>query len=242
MRSRVEIVADVTDDGRPVLARLRSDGALAARATGPGRVHLVGAAAGPLDGDDLEVRVHVRAGASLTVRGVAATLALPRPSPAALPRPSQPAREPAAAELRLVLTVEDRATLDHAVPPLVVCRGARLRTTTSLQLAGSGAADLTDVVVLGRHGEDGGDWAGRLIVDRDGRPVLRTTQRSDVLSGEGGTRVLLSRFVTGGLLEHCSRAVSGGACRCLLATGDVLVSAVGPDVATALADVAALLT
>jgi urease accessory protein len=239
VRSRVEVVADVADDGRPVLVRAQAEGAFAVRATGPGEVHLVGTAAGPLNGDDVEMRVVVRAGARLTLRGVAATIALP-------------GRVDAAAAMRFDLVVEDGGTLVQELPPLVVCRGARLRTTTRLALAGSARADLTELVVLGRHGEVGGDWRGRLTVDRDGGPVLRTTQRSDVLHiADDVTRAVLTRFVTveptvqpdsepavepGS--ERAAASTVGGAVRCPLAGGDVLVTAIGANVPTVTAEAA----
>lgn len=227
MRSRVEIVADVADDGRPVLVRAQADGAFAVRATAPGEVHLVGTAAGPLNGDVVGMTVLVRAGARLTVRGVAATLALP-------------ARDDVAAQLGFELIVEDGGTLVQELPPLVVCRGARLRTTTRLTLTGSARADLTEIVVLGRHGEVGGDWSGRLTVDRDARPVLRTTQRSDVLRlADDVTRAVLTRFVTvEPVAERAVPATVGGAVRCPLKGGDVLVTAIGGDAPTVTAEAA----
>jgi len=165
VRSRVEIVAELSASGTTALVRLRAEGQLAVRATGPGRVHLVGTAAGPLGGDELEVLVRVGAGAHLAVHGVAASLALPGAG-----------GSPARALTRL--DVGDGASLHYAPGPLVVCRGARLRTSTVIALAGSGRADVTEQVVLGRFGEPGGDWTGRVVADRDGHPLLRTTQDS----------------------------------------------------------------
>jgi urease accessory protein len=235
VRSRVEIVADVTGTGRTVLPGLRSDGALAARVTGPGVVHLVGTAAGPLGGDDVEIRVIVRAGAHLTLRGAAATLALP-------------GRTGAPAEWRVELLVEDGATLVQALPPLVVCRGALLRTQTRLCLAGTAAADLTELVVLGRHAEEGGTWTGRLVADRDDLPVLRTTQTSGVLRlGGDPPRALLTRLLTrpersgpGSSPAWTEALTVGGAVRCPLATGDVLVTAIGPDAGAVTTDAGAV--
>ncbi|HEY6797317.1 MAG TPA: urease accessory protein UreD [Kineosporiaceae bacterium] len=230
MHSRVEVVADVTAEGRTVMARVRTEGAFAARVTGPGQVHLVGTAAGPLGGDEVDVRVVVRAGARLVLRGTAATLALPN-------RGGEPAR------LSADLQVEDGASLVQDLPPLVVCHRARLHAETRLTLAGSAAADLTEVVVLGRHGEHGGDWTGRLSADRDGAAVLRATQRSDILRlGPGSPRTILTRFVTRRAEDGWAEAVtSAGAVLCPLATGDVLITATGAAVPAVLAQAAALL-
>jgi urease accessory protein len=224
--SRVEIVADVTDQGRTVLSRLKARGQLAVRCTAPGTVHLVGTAAGPLGGDVVEVSVLVRSGASLVVAGVAASLALP-------------GRSGGWAESSLDLTVEDGARLVHALPPLVVCRRAQLRTTIRLALVGSAAADITEQVVFGRHGEAGGDWVGRITADHNHRPVLRTTQRSAVLRaglyGSGEVRALVSRLCLGPG-PHQARSTSGNAVACPLGAGGVLVTSIGPDLSSALAD------
>jgi urease accessory protein len=235
VRSRVEIVADVADDGRPVLPRLSAEGAFAVRATGAGQVHLVGTAAGPLPGDVVDVMVKVRAGARLRIGGAAATIALAGGS---------------AAEARIGFDVEvaEGGRFVQDLPPLIVCRGARLRTTTRLALAASASADVTEAVVLGRHGEDGGSSSGRLVVDRAGRPVVRTTQRSDVIGmavPAGAARVVLSRFLTasassaGASAGELAPSVVGHAVRCTLAGGDLLVSAVGKDLLTVLAQAAA---
>lgn len=240
MHSRVEVVADVTAKGRTVVARVRTEGAFAARVTGPGQVHLVGTAAGPLGGDEVDLRVVVRAGAHLVLRGTAATLALPN-------RGGEPAR------LHADLQVEDGASLVQDLPPLVVCRRARLHAETRLTLTGSAAADLTELVVLGRHGEHGGDWTGRLSADRDGAAVLRATQRSDILRlGPGSPRAILTRLVTrraeGGRSGQVrteavwtNAVTSDSAVLCPLATGDALVTATGPAVPAVMAQAAALL-
>ena len=251
MFSRVELVADVADDGTPVLARIHARGQFAVRATGPGVVHLVGTAAGPLGGDVLEVSVRVRAGARLTVRGVAATLALP-------------GREGGQAESGTDLVVDDGAVLDYALPPLVICRAARLRTTTRLLLQGSAVADVAEQVVLGRHGQAGGDWTGRMVADRDGRPVLRSTQRSDLLqaaptpAGITQVRALVTHLhaqpATQPATQPTTRPANqpltrpapqgpagwiGTAVACPLTGGGVLITAIAADLSTALADATA---
>jgi urease accessory protein UreH len=157
--------------------------------------------------------------------------------------------------MRFDLGVADGGTLVQELPPIVVCTGARLRSTTRLALAGSARADLTELVVLGRHGEPGGDWTGRSVGDRDGRPVLRTRQRSDVVRiADDGTRVILTRFVSaapddepvgpttrtattmGSAATMGTAATVGNAVRCPLASGDVLVTAIGADVPTVTAE------
>jgi len=250
VRSRVEIVADVTDTGRPVLVRMRGEGQLAVRATGPGRVHLVGTAAGPLGGDVVEISVQVRAGARLEVHGVAATIALP-------------ARTGDESLTCLVLAVADGGHLVCVPPPLVVCRGARVRARTAVVLAGTGGIDLLEQVLLGRHGEPGGDWSARLVADRDGLPLVRTTQTSQLVATallppperpDGrAVRAVVTRLqagpeaggttsggtTSGGTTSQAGTAgpaTHGGAVRCALPGGARLVTALGPDLTAALAD------
>jgi urease accessory protein len=233
MRSRVEIVADVADDGTPLFARLCADGALAVRRTGPARVHLVGTAAGPLDGDVVEVDVAVRAGALLTVEGVAATIALPGIG-------QVPATWTVTAD------VAAGGGLVCVPQPLVVCAGARLLTRMSVTLAGDASLDLVEQVVLGRFGEPGGDWTGRILADVDGAPVLRQSQSAALLTagpqraGDAAPRAIVSRLLFGAGFGEAAPAVHGDAVACPLAAGGLLLTALGPDLGTALRDLGAL--
>jgi urease accessory protein len=224
VRSSVEIVARAAA-GRTALVRMQAEGQLAVRATGSGRVHLVGTAAGPLGGDQVEVLIDVGPGAQLAVHGVAATLALP-------------GGHDGWGYVTTTLTVADGAELSYAPGPLVACRGARLRTVTSVVLTGSGQAEVVEQLVLGRHGEPGGAWSGRLVADRDGRPVLRTTQCSALIEtatvpGGGTARALVTRLLTGATAVATTQ---GGAVCCPLAAGGALVTSFGADLTSALAD------
>ena len=233
MRSRVELVADVADDGTTLLGRLRADGALAVRRTGPSTVHLVGTAAGPLNGDVVELDVVVRARARLTVQAVAATIALPGTG-----------QHPATWAMRA--DVGHGARLVCAPQPLVVCAGARLRTRTEVTLGGEASLDLVEQVVLGRFGEAGGDWTGRLVADVEGAAVLRQSQSSAVLtagprrSGDAAPRALVSRLLLGAGGGVSTPTVDGDAVACPLAAGGVLLTAVGPDLGAALRDLDAV--
>src|SRR5262245_2404397 len=72
LRTEVRIVAAVG-----TLPEIHASGGLAVRRTGPDTVHLIGTAATPLGGDELDIEIVVAAGARLVVRSVAATIALP---------------------------------------------------------------------------------------------------------------------------------------------------------------------
>ena len=120
----------------------------------PEAVYLVSGAAGPLGGDTLELRIEVRAGATLRLRTVAAAVALP-------------GRYGEASRLTVTATVGPGARLEYLPEPTVAADGARHRTEVTVRLAADATLLLRDEVLLGRHGERGGACRTRLAVDRD---------------------------------------------------------------------------
>lgn len=153
MRSDVVIVAE---PGRA--PRIEHTGGVAVRRTGPDTVHLVSAAATPLGGDVISVRVVVAAGARLVVRSAAATMALPG---AATP------------ESRTYWDIESAGHLDIDPQPTVVAGASRHLTDTRIRLTGDGGIRLRERVQIGRTGEHEGFWSGALHADVDGAPLLR---------------------------------------------------------------------
>jgi urease accessory protein len=139
---------------------LRSEPPLTFRPTAEGTAHLVGTAAGPLGGDDLRLDVVVGAGATVRLRGVAASLAQPGPR-------GDPSH--------LVTDVEvaEGGDLDWSPEPTVLVRGCDHRTDTTIRLAACARLAWREVVVLGRHAEAPGSIRQRLVVDVAGRPLLR---------------------------------------------------------------------
>jgi urease accessory protein len=230
VHSTVEIVAERAG-GRTVVRRARAGGHFAVRSTAPGVVHLVGTLAGPLGGDDVEVRVVVGPGARLAVRGVAATLVYP-------------ARGLAESAMRFVAEVGDGGHLDLAPEPTIVCAGAHLTATTRVSLGTGATLRLLEEVVLGRAKEAPGGWRGRTVVERDDVPVLSHTLRSDVLTGAGGepARVVATLLeVTGADGPARDVRTHGRAVAMPLATpGAVLTAAIGPDLPAVRADLAAV--
>jgi urease accessory protein len=140
---------------------MRASGQLAVRRTGPGSVHLVATAFGPLGGDDLAVSLVVEEGASLTVRSVAAAIALPARG------------GPAPSAQRITASVA--GALDLGLEPTVVAAGASHLATLTAELTATGVLTATEQVLLGRSGEDPGRWTGTVRVVREGRPLLYTT-------------------------------------------------------------------
>ena len=121
------------------------------------RAAFVPTQAGPLAGDHDCARIVVRAGATLIVEPVAATLALPGA---------------ARTLLSLEVTVEagGRLVLDEA--PLIVAHGADVERRCTIELAAGAVAALRETVVLGRDGERPGTLSSSLRATRDGRALL----------------------------------------------------------------------
>lgn len=217
MRSRVIVVARAGRDGSTELATLEAHGAFAVRRTGPDQVHVVGTAAGPLGGDEIDVLVDVGPGARLELLGVAATIALP-------------AREPGASHIRLDVAVGPGASAVVALPPLVVTSRATVLATTQAQV--DGALDLTERIQLGRHDEAGGTWTGRLSAEVDGQPAIRQTQRSAALLAAGWSG-LVTRALLGSDVEPVAASCVGEAFAVPLARGGALWTSVGRNLTAA---------
>ncbi len=123
-------------------------------------VYIVAGAAGPIGGDELELRIDVRPGAVLRVRTAAATLALP-------------GRRGQESVLTVTARVGTGARLEFLPEPTVVAAGARHRVDLRADLADGAGLLLRDELILGRHGEPGGCCRTRLRVDLAGAPLLR---------------------------------------------------------------------
>ncbi|WP_424535169.1 urease accessory protein UreD [Sphaerisporangium viridialbum] len=151
-------VATERAGGRTVLGTLRSDPPLTLRQTGPGTVHLVSTAAGPLGGDRLELHVDVAPGTSLEIASVASTLVLPGPGES-------------------VSIVEARvgagATLRYVPEPTVLAAGCAHRMIVRLTLEEGASVHWREEIVFGRFGERPGTCHSRFDATVDGVPLLR---------------------------------------------------------------------
>ena len=126
----------------------------------PEAVYVVGGAAGPIGGDQLDLRISVGAGAFLRVRTAAAAIALPGP-------------DGLESALRITADVGAGARLEYLPEPVVVSAGARHATIIRVTLAAGASLLLRDELLLGRHGEAGGICRTELQVSYAGRPLLR---------------------------------------------------------------------
>lgn len=153
MRSDVLVVAQ---PGR--LPRIECHGGLAARHTEPDTVHLVSAAATPLGGDTISIRLIVEPGARLRLRSAAATVALPGA---------------ATTESRACWHIENAGELDLDPEPTVVAADARHLSELTVWAADTSRLRIRERVQIGRTGEHEGFWSGAMRADVAGTPLLR---------------------------------------------------------------------
>ncbi|WP_246107872.1 urease accessory protein UreD [Saccharothrix saharensis] len=229
MRARAHLVVALDPKGRTVVRELRSMAPLRlVPRLRRGRdevalVHLVSAVTAPLGGDDLELRVTVEAGASLDLRGVAATLVLPGHH---------------AGGSRALVDVElaDGASLAYVPEPTVVTARACHEAVFRARMGEGARLRAREIVVLGRKGERPGSLTTTLDVRRNG-PVLRQTSRLGVPevdaspAGLAGRRVLGTELLCWG--EDLPGAVSDQWWSLVpLVRGGSLSTAVGHDAVT----------
>ncbi|MGY4709313.1 urease accessory protein UreD [Mycolicibacterium sp. CBM1] len=153
MHSDVLVVAQ---PGR--LPRIECRGGLAARRTEPQTVHLVSAAATPLGGDTIAIRVIVEPGARLRLRTAAATVVLPGAG---------------TRESRSCWTFEVGGELDVDPEPTVVAADARHLSHVRAALSDTATFRIRERVQIGRSGEQEGFWSGTVHADVNTGPLLR---------------------------------------------------------------------
>jgi urease accessory protein len=219
VKARARLVAAPGDR----LTVLHGEPPLLLRRTGPATVHLVGGAAGPLRGDDLRLEIEVEAGAELTVRSVAAQLALP--GRAGLP--------PSRLEIRA--RVGPDATLRWLPEPLIAAAGCDHRTVTRVEVAEGGRLLWRDDLVFGRHGERSGSLRTSALFRYAGKTVYRHDLAvGPDAPGWAAAAVLDGAQAFGTLLalpEAASRPPEGADVAAMpLAGPGVVITALGTDI------------
>jgi urease accessory protein len=184
--------------------RIECGGGLAARCTEPDTVHLVSAAATPLGGDAIHIRVAVEEGARLRVRTAAATVTLPGSM---------------TPESHAFWTLEVAGALDIDPQPTIVAATSRHFTSTRVELTGTGLVRLRERIQIGRTNERQGFWSGTLHADVNGSPLLRhriELGRGSVADDELGTPLAcISEFHYPDSVvdtEGVALALAGGGC------------------------------
>lgn len=189
------VTAECDDTGRTKITRLRSDGPLAVRqVAGPGgpgdhdlaTVYLVGAAAGPLGGDDLALHLNVSPGARLAVRSAATTLILP----------GHPG-DPVESRFTVRAMVGAGGRLDFGPEPTVAAAGCQHRSLADIRLGPGAGLRWREELILGRHAEPPGRFASRCDVTLDDLPLLRHEIRVDD-TGAYASRAVLAAAETVG--------------------------------------------
>jgi urease accessory protein len=221
--ARAAITAECDAAGRTRLTRMRSDGPLAVReaASGPdgATVYLVGAAAGPLGGDELSLDLEVGPGARLAIRSVATTLALP-----------------GTGESRFTVraSVAEGGALDFAPEPTVAAAGCHHRAISMVELADGASLRWFEELILGRHREHGGRHTSRIDLTYAGRPLLRHELRLDDPEHHASRAVLGTATAAGSVIlagpeVSADVATDEGLAVLPLAGPGVLISALAAD-------------
>lgn len=186
LTARAALATRRHSSGRTQVTVLRSDGPLVLRET-PHGVHLIGAAAGPLGGDDLALDIEVGPGSHLVLRSAAGMLLLPGP------RGDR-------SVLRVSARVGPGGRLDYCPRPAVAVAGCDHQARAEIELAAGAALRWREEIVLGRHGEPPGRCTSRVDVTLAGAPLYRgeltvgdpgTDGSSAVLDGAGAVGSVL---------------------------------------------------
>jgi urease accessory protein len=198
---------------------LRSDGPVALRDTGDG-IYLVGAAAGPLGGDDVDLEIDVGPGSRLLLRSAACALLLPGP-------------HGGASRQRIHARVGD-----FCLQPAIAAAGCDHQASADVDLAPSATLRWREAIVLGRHGEPAGHCASRLDVTLAGAALYRgelvvgrpwADTSSAVLDGAGAAGSVL---LAGAARARSAAHAGDGLAVLPLAGPGTMVSATAPDAAT----------
>lgn len=201
---RSDVVITATAHRAP---RIECTGGVAARRTGPDTVHLVSAAATPIGGDSITVRVVVEPGARLALRTVAASVVLPGPQ---------------SAVSHTVWELDVAGELDLDPEPTVVAGGSTHLAVTRLRLQRSGAVRLRERVQIGRCGERHGFWSGTLHADVGDRPLLR--HRTELGTGSIGADALGTPLACVSELRYPEPSFDGQGTVMTLADGGALAT------------------
>ncbi|WP_428965156.1 urease accessory protein UreD [Micromonospora fluostatini] len=233
MKAVARLVAHPDGRGGTRLAELTGEPPLLLRRTGHrgpvAEVYVVGAAAGPLAGDDLRLEIEVTSGAAVRVHTVAASVALP-------------GRAGATSRMVVSARVHSGAALHWLPEQTVAAAGCAHLAESRVEVAEGATLTWRDELICGRHAEDPGDAVLHTVVDLAGRPLLRQTLAvGPQAPGWSGPAVLGGAPATGSLLVlHPERPAEppwvhpgGTAARLPLAGGPAtLWTAIAPDAHT----------
>jgi urease accessory protein len=205
--------------------RVRSDDA------GTCALCLVGTAAGPLAGDELELCLELTDGAVATLQAAGATIAQGAGG---------------ARTMRTTVRLGAGAGLGAHPGAAIGARGSRVDIAVAIDLAADAAVEWHELVVLGRAGEDAGAATLCWDVVRAGRPVLRQfVDLADpwLASWPGmvaGARVIATALLSGPHIAAQTVVASATAVAARLDEHTVLATVLASDAASAQQQLAAL--
>jgi urease accessory protein len=145
------------------LSDVRSQPPLTLRRSG-GRVLIVGSAAGPVGGDELDLHLEIAPGACVSVGTVAATIVWPGPD---------------GRQSRTTLTIDvgtDAHVVWHPCPTVSVA-GSDHRMSTNVRLAVGATCRIVEELALGRGDEPSGQLDACVRIERLGMPVIHHRER-----------------------------------------------------------------
>jgi urease accessory protein len=172
-----ELRSSATGSARSCVSTLRSEAPLvlrltrakaaepwASNVTDVARVALTAGAAGPVGGDELDLTIEVGAGSSLVLSEISPTLLLPGPH-------GEQSRT------RIRIHVATGGTLIWLPEPMIAARGCDHLNDVAVDLAQGARFLMREEVLLGRHGEPGGQVTQRIRIRLQGRPLYRQDLR-----------------------------------------------------------------
>ncbi|ADP83894.1 putative urease accessory protein UreD [Pseudofrankia inefficax] len=176
-------------------------------------VHLVGAAAGPLTGDQLRLDISVGTGVRLVLRSVAATLAMP-------------GHGAGPSVLEIHADVATGGALDLLPEPTVAVRGCWHRMVGRATVATGGWLRWREEILLGRFGEPSGQ------IETDLRVDVRSASAGGA-TGPGRRPLLRQQLTLGPDAPGLGSAALVGSAR---AVGSLLIAAPPDDCGAPAAD------
>lgn len=159
MICEAQIKTALRADGSTAIDQLGSTPPLRLMPT-PDGIFIVGAAAGPLNGDRIALEIEVAPGTVLNVRSAAASMAWPGTSPVA-------------SQFSIKAKLGPGARLNWLPEPIVPIAGSLHRVVAEIDLAPGAAIVWREEIMLGRHNEHSGELSSRIEITRAQRPLLR---------------------------------------------------------------------
>ncbi len=126
----------------------------------PDGIFIVGAAAGPLNGDRIALEIDVAPGTLLNIRSAAASMAWPGTTPVA-------------SQFSIKAKLGPGARLNWLPEPIVPIAGSLHRVVAEIDLAPGASLSWREEIMLGRHNELSGELSSRIEITRAQRPLLR---------------------------------------------------------------------